>query len=91
MEQKLKLPAQCAAIPQEELESICGGAPAWFENTVTAVKNPLRPAKPYLKAAWEVLMVTVAGIKELDQVDGYGMIVISSLKGIKKCLKEFGQ
>ena len=54
MEQKLKLPAQCAAIPQEELESICGGAPAWFENTVTAVKNTLRPAKPYLKAAWEV-------------------------------------
>ena len=91
MEQKLKLPAQCTAIPQEELESICGGAPAWFENTVAAVKNTLRPAKPYLKAAWEVLMVTMACINELYQAYGYGMIVISSLKGIKKCLKEFGQ
>lgn len=91
MEQKLKLPAQCAAIPQEELEFICGGAPAWFENTVTAVKNTLRPAKPYLKAAWEVLMVTMACINELYQAYGYGTIVISSLKGIKKCLKEFGQ
>ena len=91
MEQKLKRPAQCTAIPQEELESICGGAPAWFENTVAAVKNTLRPAKPYLKAAWEVLMVTMACINELYQAYGYGKIAISSLKGIKKCLKEFGQ
>ena len=54
-------------------------------------KHRHRPAKPYLKAAWEVLMVTMACINELYQAYGYGMIVISSLKGIKKCLKEFGQ
>lgn len=36
-------------------------------------------------------MVTMACINELYQAYGYGMIVISSLKGIKKCLKEFGQ
>ena len=36
-------------------------------------------------------MVTMACINELYQAYGYGTIVISSLKGIKKCLKEFGQ
>lgn len=89
MEQKLKLPAQCAAIPQEELEYVYGGAPAWFENTVTAVKDTLRPAKPYFQFAWELLMTGMACLSVAADMYGYMKIIVYSLDGIQETLKNF--
>ena len=54
MEQKLKLPAQCALIPPEEQQLVSGGAPAWMTDFVTDVKDTLRPYKPYFQFAWHL-------------------------------------
>lgn len=89
MKNELKLPARCALIPQEEQESICGGAPEWMENFVADVKETLRPYKPYLEFTWALLKVGVICAKEALLIYGYSKILIHSLKGIKSTLQNF--
>ena len=72
MEQKLKLPAQCALIPPEEQQLVSGGAPAWMTD---------------FQFAWQLLKAGITCAKEALLIYGYTKIMIHSLKGIKNCIK----
>lgn len=89
MEQRLKLPAEYALIPPEEQQLVSGGAPAWMTEFVTNVKDTLRPYKPYAKFALEVMKAGVTCFTQAALIYGYTKIIVSSLKGIKDCIKAF--
>ena len=63
---ELKLPACCAAIPPEELDTLTGGAPAWMHTAVRKAKDVLRPYKPYIKIGMELAGAFVSIMAQLE-------------------------